>query len=73
MTPLTAGINTTAGGQVQLYWAKVGNLQVFQSKYLNCIGCLNIVCNQNQLFSLVGLGLFALGLLMVNKYFLNYR
>jgi len=27
---------------------------------------------QNQLFSLVGLGLFALGLLMVNKYFLNY-
>lgn len=72
MTPLTAGINTTAGGQVQLYWAKVGNLQVMKqgfdaSQHLKC------VCVQNQLFTLVGLGLFAIGLTLVNRYFLNER
>lgn len=52
MTVLTAGINSTAGGQIAMYWAGVGNLQ-------------------NQIATLFGLILFAIGLKLVNMYFLN--
>jgi len=52
MTVMTAGINSTAGGQIAMYWAGVGNFQ-------------------NQLATLFGLALFAIGLKMVNLYFLN--
>ena len=52
MTIMTAGINSTAGGQIAMYWAGVGNLQ-------------------NQIATLFGLVLFAIGLKAVNLYFLN--
>jgi len=35
MTPVTAGINTTASNQVQMYWAGVGN---FQNQLANLLG-----------------------------------